>query len=134
MSRRLPLLRSLVSTVAAAGSCGCVRQRLTVATRDYLNPKILAAQMNMSPEETAVLRQKILKVIQKRYLVVPDEKLKSVISYFGVPKGVIDGIIQDWRIVYHAGANGLNDKVWAPSFWLPGVNSLIRMLDLLYVA
>ena len=93
-------------------------------------PTSMRAQMNMSPEETAVLREKILKVIQKRYLVVPDEKLKSVISYFGVPKGVIDGIIQDWRIVYHAGANGLNDKVWAPSFWLPGVNSLIRMLDL----
>ena len=57
------------------------------------------------------MREKILKVIQKRYLVVPDEKLRSVISYFGVPKGVIGGIIQDWRIVYHAGANGLNDKV-----------------------
>ena len=35
-------MRSLVSTVAAARSCGCVRQRLSVATRDYLDPKILA--------------------------------------------------------------------------------------------
>ena len=43
---------------------------------------------------------------------------------------MLDGIIQDWRIVYHAGANGLNDKVWVPSFWLPGINSLIRILGL----
>ena len=51
------------------------------------------------------------------------------ITHFGVPKGVIDGIIQDWRIIYHAGANGLNDCVWDPPFWLPGVGSLVRMLD-----
>ena len=61
---------------------------------------------------------------------MPEERLRSVISYFGVPKGVIDGIIQDWRIVYYAGDNGLNDSVWVPSFWLPGVASLVRILDL----
>ena len=93
-------------------------------------PTSMKPQRTVSPEETAVLKEKILKVIRKRYLVVPEDRLRSVISYFGVPKGVIDGIIQDWRIVYHAGANGLNEKVWAPSFWLPGVNSLVRMLDL----
>jgi len=93
-------------------------------------PTPMRVQSIMKPAEAEVLRAKILKVIQKRYLVVPTERLKSVISYFGVPKGVIDGIIQDWRTVYHDGANGLNDKVWASSFWLPGVNSLARMLDL----
>ena len=93
-------------------------------------PTSMRAQKPMSPEETAVLRDKILKVIKKRYIKVPEERLRSVISYFGVPKGVVDGIIQDWRIVYHAGANGLNDSVWAPSFWLPGVASLVRILDL----
>ena len=79
-------------------------------------PTSMRAQKPMSPEETAVLRYKILKVIKKRYITVPEERLRSVISYVGVPKGVIDGIIQDWGIVYHAGANGLNDSVWAPSF------------------
>ena len=93
-------------------------------------PNRIMAQRRHGEKETAVLRDKILKVIKKRYLVVPETKLRSVISYFGVPKGVIDGIIQDWRIVYHAGANGLNDCVWAPPFWLPGVGSLVRMLDL----
>ena len=93
-------------------------------------PTEMKAQRAVSPEETAVLKRKLLKVIQKRYLIVPEERLRSLISYFGVPKGIIDDIVQDWRIVYHAGANGLNDKVWCPSFWLPGVNSLIRILDL----
>ena len=49
--------------------------------------------------------------------------------YFGVPKGVVDGVPQDWRIVYHAGANGLNDAIWVPSFWLPGTNSLLRIVN-----
>ena len=93
-------------------------------------PTDMKAQRIGSPEETAVLRKKLLKVIRKRYITVPEERLRSLISYFGVPKGIMDGIIQDWRIVYHAGANGLNDKVWCPSFWLPGVSSLVRILDL----
>ena len=90
----------------------------------------MRAQKPMSPEEIVVLRDKVLKVIKKRYITVPEERLRSVISYFGVPKGVIDGIIQDWRIVYHTGANSLNDCVWAPLFWLPGVSSLVQILDL----
>ena len=93
-------------------------------------PTSMRRQRQAGSEETAVLREKILKIIQKRYVVVPEEKLRSVISYFGVPKGVVDGIVQDWRIVYHAGANGLNDKVWAPTFGLPGTDSLLRILDL----
>jgi hypothetical protein len=48
---------------------------------------------------------------------------------FAVPKGVIDNVIQDWRIVFHAGANKLNDCVWAPSFCLPTINSLLWITD-----
>ena len=68
-------------------------------------------------------------IIVKRYIVPPREKLRSCIQYFAVPKGIIDGVAQDWRVVYHAGANMLNDCVWAPGFWLPTVSSLLRMLD-----
>ncbi|EJK75313.1 hypothetical protein THAOC_02965, partial [Thalassiosira oceanica] len=35
----------------------------------------------------------------------------------------------DVRMVYDATANDLNDRVWAPSFWLPSVQSLVRALD-----
>ena len=83
----------------------------------------------MGPAEREVLKKKILAMWQKRYLDVPAGKLKSAISYFAVPKGEVDGIVQDWRVVFHAGANGLNDCVWAPSFWLPTVESLLRIVD-----
>ena len=84
----------------------------------------------MKPEEKAILRKKLLKNIEKRYLSVPDDKLESWIKYFGVPKGILNGVVQDWRVVYHAGANGLNDCVWAPPFGLPKIDSLLRIVDL----
>ena len=70
----------------------------------------------MKPYKKAILKDKLGKLIRKKYLTVPDKELASLIKYFGVPKGVIDGVIQVWRIVYHAGANDLNDSVWVPSF------------------
>jgi len=93
-------------------------------------PSRKKSQPIVPPDETAILRGKIEKMIQRRYLVPPNKMLSSLIFYFGVPKGILEGVVQDWRIVYHAGANGLNDAVWAPSFWLPRVDSLLRLVDL----
>jgi hypothetical protein len=87
-------------------------------------PKKKRHQPKMPPAETVVLCDKLCKMILQQYLVVPEQQLRSLIYYFGVPKGVLDGIVQDWRIVYHAGANNLN-AVWVPSFWLPQVDSLL---------
>jgi len=84
----------------------------------------------MKPEEKAILKKKLLKNIEKRYLSIPDNTLESWIKYFGVPKGILNGVVQDWWVVYHAGANGLNDCVWAPPFGLPKVDSLLRIVDL----
>jgi hypothetical protein len=36
---------------------------------------------------------------------------------------------EDWRIVFDAGANQLNEAIWVPSFFLPTVNSLLRIVD-----
>ena len=41
-----------------------------------------------------------------------------------MPKG-----LDDWRIVFHVGANKLNDCIWAPLFSLPNLNSLLRIVD-----
>ena len=92
-------------------------------------PSSMRPQRHMEEDERKTLAEKLKKVIDKRYIIVPPEKLKSLIMYFGVPKGVVDGVPQDWRIVYHAGANGLNDAIWVPSFWLPGTNSLLRIVN-----
>eukprot|EP00956_Cyclotella_meneghiniana_P019471 scaffold33317_cov124-Cyclotella_meneghiniana.AAC.1 len=54
-------------------------------------------------------------VKRRRYLIGSTRlDLKAIIKYFAVPKGE-----KDWRIVYDATASGLNECVWAPSFWLP---------------
>jgi len=82
----------------------------------------------MKPEEKAILKKKLLKNIQ--YLAIPDDTLESWIKYFGVPKGILDGVVQDWRVVYHVGANGLNDCVWDPPFGIHKVDSLLRSVDL----
>ena len=72
---------------------------------------IQAQSTEMKPEERAILKKKLLKNIEKRYLTIPDVTLESWIKYFGVPKGILDGVVQDWRGVYQSGANGLNDCV-----------------------
>ena len=90
-----------------------------------------AQSSKTKPEEKAILKEKLLKIIEKRYLIIPDSVVESWIKYFGVPKGVLDGVVQDWRIVHHAGANGLNDYlcVWAPPFGLPKIDLLLRIVD-----
>ena len=99
------------------------------------------AQPSLGPEEQEVLRRKITKLVDKGYLGPSEEdnrrrKLssglrghKSVIKYFAVPKGRLDGVVQDWRIVFDAGANNLNDAVFVPSFSLPNTNSLLRLVS-----
>lgn len=81
-------------------------------------------QPQPSAEAQVVLREKVAKMVKKRYIVAPEFKLASLIKHFAVPKG--EG---DWRVVFHAGANGLNDCVWAPSFYLPTVEALLRCVD-----
>ena len=75
-------------------------------------------------EAKEVLRSKISKLLNKRYLVPTECACKSSIKYFAVPKGDTD-----WRVVFHAGANKLNDCVYTPSFFLPTVNSLLGLVD-----
>jgi hypothetical protein len=66
-------------------------------------------------------RDKIEKVLKRRYLVPTDLVIKSNIKFFPVPKGE-----DDIRIVYDATANKLNEAVWVPTFWLPAIDSLAR--------
>ena len=87
-------------------------------------------QPRLKPDKKRVLKKKIKKFIDRKYITPPSgRQLKSLIKYFAVPKGVVDGEVQDWRVVFHAGANKLNECVWAPSFMLPTINSLLRIVD-----
>jgi hypothetical protein len=80
-------------------------------------------------EEKEVLQKKIQKFIDRRYLPPIPTKFESLIKYFAIPKGVIGNVVQDWRVVFHTGANKLNNCVCAPWFCLPSINSLERIVD-----
>ncbi|KAL3826345.1 hypothetical protein ACHAXA_003669 [Cyclostephanos tholiformis] len=88
-------------------------------------PSSRRQQPPLKPNAKQVLRNKVKKFLERRYVTPYQGRISSLIKYFAVPKGIIDGVVQDWRIVFHAGANKLNDVVWAPSFGLPTVNSLL---------
>lgn len=88
-------------------------------------------QLPLKPEEMAILRKKIGTFITKGYIMPTELKITSLIKSFVVSKGVVGGVVQDWRIVFHARANKLNNSIWAPPFLLPFVNSLLCIVDLL---
>ncbi len=92
-------------------------------------PTSMRKQPPLEPDEKSVLRKKISKFISKGYISPSALKINSLIKYFAMPKGIIGGVVQDWRIVFHAGANKHNNSVWALSFALPSINSLLRIVD-----
>jgi hypothetical protein len=69
-------------------------------------------------------KEKISKVIKRRYLLPTDSVVKSYIKFFAVPKGE-DNIHK----VYDSTANKLNKAVWVPTFWLPTIDSLLRAVS-----
>jgi hypothetical protein len=77
-------------------------------------------QPPLKPDRKEVLQNKIIKFIERKYIIPPCSRISLLIKYFTIPKG-----LQDWRIVFHAGANQLNDCVWAPLFCPPTINSLL---------
>jgi hypothetical protein len=87
------------------------------------------ARPSLKEYKKEVIRGKVRKFIKKGYVSPPEGKVKSLIKYFAVPKGVLERVVQDWRMVFHAGANKLNDCVWDPSFTLSLLNSLLRIID-----
>ncbi len=63
------------------------------------------------PALRAKAKEKIIKVVRRRYLVTTDLNIKSLIKCFAIPKGE-DNV----RMVYDAIANRLNDCMWVPTF------------------
>eukprot|EP00957_Ditylum_brightwellii_P045994 3489095-Ditylum_brightwellii.AAC.1 len=65
------------------------------------------------------VKLKLSKVILRGYLALG--AVLNLTSYFHVPKGE-----DDIRMVYDATACGLNDALWAPTFWMP---TILNILD-----
>jgi len=65
---------------------------------------------------------KVTKAIDRGYMhITPATKVLNLIDYFGVAKGEAD-----IRVVFNGTSCGLNERVWAPNFWLPTARSMIR--------
>jgi hypothetical protein len=92
-------------------------------------PTTRRKQPPLAPDEKEVLRKKIIKFVAKGYIGPIEDKISSLIKYFAVPKGSINGVVQDWRTVFHVGTNKLNICIWTPSFSLPTVNSFLCIVD-----
>jgi hypothetical protein len=65
---------------------------------------------------------KLVKFLRRGY--ISSSMVSSLISYFAVPKGE-----SDICLVFDGTKSGLNSKLWAPSFCLPLVDSLLPMLE-----
>ena len=76
------------------------------------------------PTEKGMFEKMVTKIIKVRdrgyigkLLLGP---IKSLTHYFAVPKGD-----EDIRMVYDMTASGLNNALWAPSFWMPTAMNVI---------
>ncbi len=83
-----------------------------------------AQQMIADAKTWTMVKDKIFKVMKRRYLLRTGIKVKLLIKYFAVPKGG-----DDTRMVYDATVNKFNDCVWVPTFWLPIIDLHVRALD-----
>ena len=86
-------------------------------------PKYWGVQRYPSPKrEKLQLVDKVRKVISRGYL--EDGFVQSLTGYFSVPKGD-----DDIRVIYDATQCALKDRLWAPNFILPTVDSVLRSVD-----
>jgi hypothetical protein len=65
---------------------------------------------------------KLGKVLQQGY--ISYGLVVSLTSYFAIPKGELDICL-----VYDGTLSGLNDALWAPSFWMPTSESAVQVIS-----
>lgn len=81
-----------------------------------------------TPAQAQQLKDKLWRVRERGY--ITPGPVVSLTNVFAVPKVVDEaGAVLDVRPVYDATKSGLNEAVWAPSFWLPSTDTLFRMMD-----
>lgn len=78
--------------------------------------------MERDPAVRDLVGSKLEKFVSRGY--IQPGSVKSLISFFTVPKGDADV-----RVVFDGTRPGLNDTIWAPSFHLPTIKSLLPMVE-----
>ena len=100
---------------------GTIRDGLRVHFVDRVPMCMVPQPDTKNPQVKAAMMRKLQTVWHRACLVAAF--VVSLTSFFGVPKGN-----DDTRMVCDGTKSGLNDAVWVPSFWLPTVTALLRMV------
>jgi hypothetical protein len=95
------------------------RDGMEIFVRDKLPSNCRAGRATRKDKVPAV-GKKLNKVYERGY--VCEGPVESVIDYFDVEKG------DDIRVVYNGTSCGLNEALFAPSFWLPNAATASRPL------
>jgi hypothetical protein len=85
-------------------------------------PRNTRPQRAPKPEDLKKMIKKLDKVLARGY--ISHALVVSLTSYFAVPKGD-----SDIRLVYDGSSSGLNDALWAPSFWMPTAETAVRVIS-----
>ena len=98
------------------------------AARDGMNifvrgtlPTNKRAMQSPPTKKLEKIARKVGKVRKSKY--IKDGMVSNLTDFFDVPKG------EDIRIVYNGTRSGLNDALWAPSFFLPTANTAARVMS-----
>jgi hypothetical protein len=83
-------------------------------------PSKLSRGRGTRKDKVPAVGKKLNKVYEREYVRVGP--VESTIDYFDVEKG------SDIRVVYNGTSCGLNDALFAPSFWLPTATTASRPL------
>jgi hypothetical protein len=98
------------------------RDGMNAYIRGSLPPDIGETAPRIKIQDRTRVFDKIFKHIQRGYLAVGP--VKHLLHYFAVPKGTMDV-----RMVYDGTRGGLNEALWAPSFYLPDLVASTWFLD-----
>ena len=98
------------------------------AARDGMNifvrgtlPTNKRAMQSPPTKKLEKIARKVGKVRKSKY--IKGGWVSNLTDFFDVPKG------EDIRIVYNGTRSGLNDALWAPSFFLPTANTAARVMS-----
>jgi hypothetical protein len=95
------------------------RDGMTIFVRGDL-PGFMSRSRPVDQLKLTLIASKI-GLVRKRGYIKPGP-IQSLTDFFDVPKG------EDIRMVYNGTSSGLNDALWAPSFFLPTASSAGRLL------
>lgn len=98
-----------------------VRDGMPVHRFSDFKPYMERQRWPKDPTQLSQMAEKIMKVIKRRY--ISGGSVVSLTGFFAVPKGA-----SDIRMVYDATKCGLNDTIWAPTFFLPTIDCTMRQL------